>query len=106
MPDLLIESADGVATLTMNRPEARNALSLEMRAGLDEAFHRFERDDAVRCGELERHRAKIEDRHGRIGLTHAVRDLKIVLDWITLIAHRLHGKAIDGAPEGFRKYLA
>ena len=49
MPDLLIESADGVATLTMNRPEARNALSLEMRAGLDDAFHRLESDDAVRC---------------------------------------------------------
>lgn len=49
MSDLLIESADGVATLTMSRPEARNALSPEMRAGLDDAFHRFERDDAVRC---------------------------------------------------------
>ncbi|MGD8288922.1 MAG: enoyl-CoA hydratase [Gemmatimonadota bacterium] len=49
MPDLLIDSADGVATLTMNRPEARNALSSEMRAGLDDAFHRFERDDSVRC---------------------------------------------------------
>lgn len=49
MPDLLIDSADGVATLTMNRPEARNALSSEMRAGLDDAFHRFEHDDSVRC---------------------------------------------------------
>jgi 2-(1,2-epoxy-1,2-dihydrophenyl)acetyl-CoA isomerase len=49
MPDLQIETADGVATLTMNRPEARNALSSEMRSGLDEAFHRFEGDDSVRC---------------------------------------------------------
>ena len=49
MPDLLIECAEGVATLTMNRPEARNAFSPEMRAGLDAAFHRFESDDAVRC---------------------------------------------------------
>ena len=49
MPDLLIDISDGVATLTMNRPEARNALSSEMRAGLDEAFHRFERDGSVRC---------------------------------------------------------
>ena len=49
MSDLLIDSADGVATLTMNRPDARNALSSEMRAGLDEAFHRCERDDDVRC---------------------------------------------------------
>ena len=49
MPDLLMDFADGVATLTMNRPEARNALSAEMRAGLDDAFHRFEHDEAVRC---------------------------------------------------------
>jgi len=49
MSDLLIDSADGVATLTMNRPDARNALSSEMRAGLDEAFHRCESDDDVRC---------------------------------------------------------
>ncbi len=49
MSDLLIETADGIATLTMNRPDARNALSSEMRAGLDEAFHRFESDDDVRC---------------------------------------------------------
>jgi 2-(1,2-epoxy-1,2-dihydrophenyl)acetyl-CoA isomerase len=49
MPDLLIDSTDGVATLTMNRPEARNALSGEMRAALDDAFHRFEQDETVRC---------------------------------------------------------
>ena len=49
MPDLLIDVADGVATLTMNRPEARNAFSPEMRAGLDGAFHRFESDQEVRC---------------------------------------------------------
>jgi 2-(1,2-epoxy-1,2-dihydrophenyl)acetyl-CoA isomerase len=49
MPDLLIDYADGVATLTMNRPEARNALSSEMRSALDDAFHRFEKDETVRC---------------------------------------------------------
>ncbi len=49
MTDLLIDVADGIATLTMNRPEARNAFSPDMRAGLDAAFHRFERDDSVRC---------------------------------------------------------
>jgi 2-(1,2-epoxy-1,2-dihydrophenyl)acetyl-CoA isomerase len=49
MSDLLIDCTDGVATLTMNRPQARNALSSEMRAGLDEAFHRFEHDESIRC---------------------------------------------------------
>ena len=28
--DLLFDIKDGIATLTMNRPEARNALSLDM----------------------------------------------------------------------------
>ena len=45
----LIETVeDGVATLTMNRPEARNALSAEMSAGLEEAIPRLARDPAVR----------------------------------------------------------
>ena len=39
---------DGIATLTMNRPEARNALSAEMSAGLEEAIPRLARDSAVR----------------------------------------------------------
>ena len=45
----LIETFDdGIATLTMNRPEARNALSPEMSAGLEEAIPRLARDPAVR----------------------------------------------------------
>ena len=47
--DHLIESvADGVATLTMNRPEARNAFSPQMSAGLEEAIPRLARDPDVR----------------------------------------------------------
>ena len=34
MPDLLVDVHEGVATLTFNRPEARNALSIEMRSML------------------------------------------------------------------------
>ena len=33
-PDLLVEVADGVATITLNRPERRNALSFAMMRGL------------------------------------------------------------------------
>ena len=45
----LIETFDdGIATLTMNRPEARNALSAEMSTGLEEAIPRLARDPAVR----------------------------------------------------------
>ncbi len=49
MSDLLVETRDGVTTLTFNRPEARNALSLEMRAALRDALHDAEMDPSVRC---------------------------------------------------------
>ena len=49
MTDQLLETfADGVATLTMNRPEARNALTSEMQAALAEAVPRLALDPAVR----------------------------------------------------------
>ncbi|SVC31343.1 uncharacterized protein METZ01_LOCUS284197 [marine metagenome] len=53
MADLEIKVDGGVATMTMNRPEARNALSIEMRSLMDEMFHQVEFDDAVRCVVLE-----------------------------------------------------
>ncbi len=46
----LIEShADGIATLTMNRPDARNAMTGEMVQGLLEALPRLAQDSQVRC---------------------------------------------------------
>ena len=49
MSHLEVSHNDGIATLTMNRPEARNALSMEMRCELTEALHDVERDSSVRC---------------------------------------------------------
>jgi 2-(1,2-epoxy-1,2-dihydrophenyl)acetyl-CoA isomerase len=46
---ITLEVSDHVATLTLNRPEARNALSTEMRNGLAEYTAQLEFDDAVRC---------------------------------------------------------
>jgi enoyl-CoA hydratase len=43
---------DGIAIITLNRPDARNALSKEVRAGLFAAWERFERDDALRVAIL------------------------------------------------------
>jgi 2-(1,2-epoxy-1,2-dihydrophenyl)acetyl-CoA isomerase len=49
MTDQLIETReDGIATLTMNRPEARNALTGEMQRALAEAIPRLAADPAVR----------------------------------------------------------
>jgi enoyl-CoA hydratase len=38
MPVLRIEYDDGVVTLTLNRPQAMNALSRDLRAALVDAF--------------------------------------------------------------------
>jgi 2-(1,2-epoxy-1,2-dihydrophenyl)acetyl-CoA isomerase len=49
MSDLEVSIENGIATVTMNRPDARNALSMDMRAEMDTAFHDIEFDDAIRC---------------------------------------------------------
>lgn len=46
---ILAEVEDGIGTITLNRPEALNALSPEMGEGLIEWTARFERDRGVRC---------------------------------------------------------
>ncbi len=43
---------DGIAVITLNRPETRNALSLDIRQGLFAAWDRFERDPALRIAIL------------------------------------------------------
>ena len=40
-PHLLVDRSDGILTLTMNRPDARNALSPEMLVRLAEAWYEF-----------------------------------------------------------------
>ncbi len=47
--DLLVSSEDGVLTLTLNRPQARNAMSREMTGALAEQLAEAELDPAVRC---------------------------------------------------------
>jgi len=46
---LLLDVADGIARITFNRPEARNALSIEMRDALIAAMIDCGRDDGIRC---------------------------------------------------------
>ena len=68
MPDLIETFADGVATLTMNRPEARNALSGEMMAGLQEAIPRLGQDPKVRAAGADRRRRRLLCRRRREGV--------------------------------------
>lgn len=46
---ILLDRADGVATVTLNRPEARNAIDLVMRRELLAALDDIEADGAVRA---------------------------------------------------------
>ncbi len=43
---------DGIAIITLNRPETRNCLAKDIREGLYDAWDRFERDDNVRIAIL------------------------------------------------------
>lgn len=54
MSDAVLFAAhdDGIAVITLNRPETRNALSKEIRDGLFTAWNRFERDPALRVAIL------------------------------------------------------
>jgi enoyl-CoA hydratase len=54
MPDAVLFDArsDGIAIITIDRPEQRNALSREVREGLRAAWQRFERDSALRIAIL------------------------------------------------------
>ena len=49
MPDLELTHQDGITTMIFNRPESRNALSMEMRSMLCDALHDAENDSSVRC---------------------------------------------------------
>ncbi len=49
MTDLTVAVADGVALLTFNRPERRNAYTAEMGAMLNRAYRQCDDDDAVRA---------------------------------------------------------
>lgn len=51
-PVLFDARPDGIAVITLNRPDSRNALSKEIRQGLFAAWDRFERDSSLRIAIL------------------------------------------------------
>lgn len=75
----LLEVAEGVATVTLNRPEALNALSDDMIAALVDTMTRVEADAAVRCvvvrgaGDHFMAGGDIKGFHGRLAETPAER---------------------------------
>ena len=49
MPGVIREERDGILTLTINRPEARNAIDPEVAVSLGECFRAYAEDGALRC---------------------------------------------------------
>ncbi|QXQ06340.1 enoyl-CoA hydratase [Sphingosinicellaceae bacterium] len=47
--EVLVEIGDGVAVVTLNRPQAMNALSKSLRASLAATMHALDADDSVRA---------------------------------------------------------
>ena len=50
--ELLYEVADGIATITLNRPERMNALTRDLEAAIHAAFDEADADRAVRGAPL------------------------------------------------------
>jgi enoyl-CoA hydratase/carnithine racemase len=46
---LLVNVDDGIAWVSLNRPEVRNAVNAQMQAELAQVWHAFRYDDDVRC---------------------------------------------------------
>src|SRR6187402_2494683 len=84
---LLFDIDEGVATLTLNRPESKNAMNMPMRAALRDAVYAIRQDRSVRAvilrgagtafcsggdvrgmavGSAEEGRNRIDDLHGWI----------------------------------------
>ena len=51
-PVLFTEVEDGVLIVTMNRPEAKNAMSKALAEGISAAMDRLETEDELRCAIL------------------------------------------------------
>ncbi len=52
MPALLAEKDGHVLTVTINRPEKKNAVNAEVLCGLSDAWHRLDQDDELRVAIL------------------------------------------------------
>ena len=49
---VLTDEADGVLVITINRPEAKNAVNLSVAQGVAAALERLDSDDSLRVGVL------------------------------------------------------
>ena len=65
---VLAEARDGVLEITLNRPEARNAVNAAVAEGVAAALDRLDGDDALRVGDPHGRRRLVLRRHGPEGV--------------------------------------
>jgi methylglutaconyl-CoA hydratase len=106
MPDVLIETKDRVTTLTLNRPERRNALTIELLTELTGAIEKADLDPAMRilvlrgagkafCAGLDLQETTIAERAHRSAEMVAKTLLAISGTRLITIA-QIHGAAVAG----------
>ena len=111
------ELRDHIATITLNRPEARNAINGALREDLNAAWNRFRDDQDAWVGVLTAAGA-IFIIPGTIGLAVLFYNLApmvvvlLVLFWLQVILFRgwleapsVEGRRLLDAAEGYREYL-
>lgn len=99
--DLLEHKADGIATLTMNRPDARNALSRDMLAALAEALPRLAADASVRAvvltgmgkafcsgGDVKGFAQRAAGQEAAMGFDERVNDLRVRME-VSRVLHEM-----------------
>ena len=51
-PTIIVEEAEGIMVITINRPEAKNAVNRSVAEGIAEALEHLDQDDSLRVGIL------------------------------------------------------
>ena len=64
MSDILFAAADGVATITLNRPDVLNSFTRSMARELRDALGRVAADDTLRAVRAHRRRPRVLRRPG------------------------------------------
>lgn len=108
---ILVESGNGVAHVTLNRPERRNAFDAEMARDLSEAFETLGHDPSVRCILLSgsgsafcagadlgwmRPDRDVSARQARTDAEHLIRMYRTIDECPSPVLARIHGPAFGG----------
>ena len=109
-PNCTVEKEGHVMIVTLNRPEAKNALSPQMLLGMYKAWRLLDEDDSLRCavltGKGDTFCAGMDLKFGPDGGPDADEFLKVMgevpdVHWQSLLRHNVPGKPIILGVEGY-----